>query len=360
MARSRGVRARKARAFKIGPAPCRYGSNCWRPGCVFNHGDCPERTAQVSALADFWRSQSARESTDQESQVRSDISQLRGAVCKLAAKIMWNSAISDTSNPVHRQSDGHSVVEYAMENPTVSEQVVVSKIPEVPSMERIQEQIVESIKEVPQERVQQRTVEQNVCMSVPTVQEQMNVQVIPGAQVVERIQKQIAETIPQERDQRTVEQNVCMSVPTVQEQTIVQEIPGTQVVERIQKQIAETIPQERVQRTVEQNVRTSVPTPAQMPKSLDRWLRASELQKEEAYWNEYFDQEDIDQLRQEWLMGAFEPQYYDDGRRERKSLKKKKKNLNRTVQVMERIPEHTVESSDQEELDQLRHDWWTG
>ena len=165
MARSRGERAKKARAFKICPAPCRYKSNCWRPGCMFNHGDCPERTAQVSALANFWRSQSARESTDQGSQVRSDISQLRDAVCKLAAKIMWNSAISDTSNPVHRQSDGHSVVEYAVENPTESEQVVVSKIPEVPSMERIQEQIVESIKEVPQERVQQRTVEQK-CVYV--------------------------------------------------------------------------------------------------------------------------------------------------------------------------------------------------
>ena len=45
----------------------------------------------------------------------------------------------------------------------------------------------------------------------------------PGAQVVERIQKQIAETIPQERVQRTVEQNVCMSVPTVQEQMFVPE-----------------------------------------------------------------------------------------------------------------------------------------
>ena len=43
-------------------------------------------------------------------------------------------------------------------------------------------------------------------------------------------------------------------------------------------------------------------------------------------------------------MGAFEPQYGDDGhdgRRERKSSKKKKKIVNRTVQVMERIPEHT-------------------
>ena len=64
VARSRGVRARKARAFKIGPALCRYGSKCWRPGCMFNHGDCPERTAQVSALTDFWRTQSVRESTD--------------------------------------------------------------------------------------------------------------------------------------------------------------------------------------------------------------------------------------------------------------------------------------------------------
>ena len=132
--------------------------------------------------------------------------------------------------------------------------------------------------------------------------------------------------VPQERvQQRTVEQNVCMSVPTVQEQTFVQEIPGTQVVERIQKQIAETSPQERDQRTVEQNVRPSVPTPAQMPKSLDRWLRALELQNDE---DRSFDQEDLDQLRQDWLMGAFEPQCYDDGRRERKSLKKK--GVNRT------------------------------
>ena len=76
-----------------------------------------------------------------------------------------------------------------------------------------------------------------------------------------------------------------------------------------------------------------------MPKSLDRWLRAFELQNDE---DESFDQEDLDQLRQDWLMGAFELQYYDDGRCERKSSKKKKKIVNRTVQVMERIPEHTV------------------
>ena len=62
-------------------------------------------------------------------------------------------------------------------------------------MERIQEQIVESI---PQERVQQRTVEQIVRWSVPVVQEQMIVQENPGAQVVERIQEHLVESIDQE------------------------------------------------------------------------------------------------------------------------------------------------------------------
>ena len=76
-------------------------------------------------------------------------------------------------------------------NPTVSEQVVVSKIPEVPAMELIQEQIVESIKEVPQERVQQRTVDQIVRVPVPTVQEHRFVTEIPRAQVVKRIRGNI-------------------------------------------------------------------------------------------------------------------------------------------------------------------------
>ena len=45
--------------------------------------------------------------------------------------------------------------------PTVQEQVIVQGIPEVQVVERIQEQIVESI---PLERVQQRTVEQSVSL----------------------------------------------------------------------------------------------------------------------------------------------------------------------------------------------------
>ena len=51
----------------------------------------------------------------------------------------------------------------------------------------VQEQNVESIKEDPQERVQQRTVEQIVRVPVLTVQEQRFVPEIPRAQVVKRI-----------------------------------------------------------------------------------------------------------------------------------------------------------------------------
>jgi len=138
------------------------------------------------------------------------------------------------------------------------------------------------VETIPQERPRQRTVEQIVCMSVPTVQEQMNVQEIPGAQVVDRIQKQIAETIPQERVQRTVEQNVRTSVPTVQEQMFVLEKPGAQGVERIPEHSVES-----------------------------------------------FDQEELDQLQHDWLMGAFELRNDEDGRRERKSSKKKVVNRTR-------------------------------
>ena len=161
---------------------------------------------------------------------------------------------------------------------------------------------------IPQDRVQQRTVEQIVRAPVPTVQKQMIVQEIPGAQVVKRIQKQIAETIPQERVQRTVEQNV----PTVQEQVCVSVKSGAEVMERIPEHIVESS-----------------------------------------------DQEELDQLRHDWLMGAFELQNDEDGRRERKSSKKKKKIVNRAAQVMERISEHCgvlIRRS----LIKFRHDWLAG
>merc|ERR1719383_238012 len=132
--------------------------------------------------------------------------------------------------------------------------------------------------------------------------------------------------------------------PQIQEQVIVPEIPRARVVKRIRGKRAH-------QRTVEQNVRAPVPVQEQsfvpekpgaqgeeqMPKSLVcralADLRASELEEEEAYWNEYVDQMGPEQMHQE----------------RKSSKKKKKKNLDRTLQVMERIPEHTVVSFDQEE-----------
>ena len=147
----------------------------------------------------------------------------------------------------------------------------------------IQEQIVGTIS---QESVQQRADEQNVVVRVPTVQEQRFIPDIPRAQVVKRIRGKRAH-------QRTVEQNVRAPVP-VQEQSFVPEKPEAQGVE-------------------------------QKPKTLDRLLGESELEKEEAYWNEFCEDEDnIEQLYQEWLSGAFEHLFSEVGRRERKSSKKKK------------------------------------
>ena len=254
-------------------------------------------------------------------------------------------------------------------------------IPGAQVVERIQKQIAETI---PQER-DQRTVEQNVCMSVPlaapraatvapvdvytkpapvidlmptpvieyiapsaavsypsffpsfdqiheavtdmsvpTVRQQRNVQEIPGTQVVERIQKQIVETVPQERDQRTVEQNACLSVPTVQEQMIVQGIPELQDVEQKLEQTVEAMQVkllERVQRrAVEQSKRLF-----ERLEEFHKRLEMSEARRAEN--NELIKEIGVlweEKKRQEW------------------------RNLNRSVQVMEQIPEHPVMSSDQE------------
>ena len=219
-----------------------------------------------------------------------------------------------------------------------------------PSLDQIHEAVTDS--ENPQFSI---TADETSKMSVERIQEQSAV-----SDLVTSVESSpVVDSVPLLQAVDYVMPESRVPAPQVREQTIVQEIPGTQVVERIQKQIAETIPQERVQRTVEQNVRTSVPTPAHLPKSLDRLLGASETE-EDACWNEYVDQMGPEQLYQEWLSGAFE--LTDDDRRylRESSKKKKKKNLNRMVQVMEQILEHTVESSDQEDLDRLQHDWWSG
>ena len=123
------------------------------------------------------------------------------------------------------------------------------------------------------------------------------------------------------------------------------DIPRVQVVKRIREKRAH-------QRTVEQNVRAPVPmqeqnfVPEKPGAQGEADLKTSELEEEEAYWNEYVDQMGPEQMHQDWLLDQMAEQMH----RERKSSKKKKKkNLDRTVQVMERIPEHSVVSFDQEE-----------
>ena len=81
---------------------------------------------------------------------------------------------------------------------------------------------------------------------------------------------------PQDRvRQRIVEHIVRVPVPTVQEQMFVREKPGAQVVERIPEHIVEST-----------------------------------------------DQEELDQLRNDWLMGEFELENDEDGRGERKPSRK--------------------------------------
>ena len=232
----------------------------------------------------------------------------------------------------------------------------------------------------------------------PQIQEQMIVQGIPRAQVGERIQEQIAETISQETvQQRTDEQIVAVAAPCAATASpappmsmighamltpvdvytktapviepmaapvieyiapspavsyptaFSSDIPRAQVVKRIRGKRAH-------QRTVEQNVRAPVPVQVQsfvpekpgaqgeeqMPKSLE----CRTLEEEEAYWNEHVDQMGPEQMHQDWLLDQLAEQMHQE---RKSSKKKKKKNLDRTVQVMERIPEHTVVSFDQEE-----------
>ena len=128
--------------------------------------------------------------------------------------------VSCALNQVHDEQivAGRTILNI-VENPVVQEQVIV----QVQVMERIQEQIAETTKVVPRERVQQRTVEQIVRVPVLQIQEQVTVQEIP--QVVDSfppfaefvapmcnkvLQEQIVATIqPHVRFQKKSRGSVC-------------------------------------------------------------------------------------------------------------------------------------------------------
>ena len=121
-------------------------------------------------------------------------------------RIQEQSAVSDLVTSVESSPVVDSVpllhaMEYIMPEPRVpvpqiQEQVIVQGIPRAQVGERIQEQIAETVKEVPQERVQQPPVEQIVRVPVPLVQEQGIVQGIPRAQVVTRIGESVLNSAP--------------------------------------------------------------------------------------------------------------------------------------------------------------------
>ena len=234
--------------------------------------------------------------------------------------------------------------------------VIVQGIPRAQVGERIQEQIAETIS---QETVQQRTDEQIVAVAAPCaataspappmsmIGHAMLTPVDVYTKTVPVIEPMVAPVI------EYIAPSPAVSYPTA----FSSDIPRAQVVKRIRVKRAH-------QRTVEQNVRAPVPVQVQsfvpekpgaqgeeqMPKSLDcrtlADLKASELEEEEAYWNEYVDQMGPEQMHQDFLLDQLAEQMHQE---RKSSKKKKKKNLDRTVQVMERIPEHTVVSFDQEE-----------
>ena len=150
---------------------------------------------------------------------------------------------------LQEQIVAEEITQYKVENPSVQEQVIIQGNSELQVMERKQEQNVETTKDVPWERVLQRTVKQIAPVSVPQIQEQVIVQKIP--QVVDSFPP-LAEFVASMHNQVLQEQIVA----TIQPHIRFQEIPEVQFVGRIQEQIVETIKvvsQERAtQRTSEQ------------------------------------------------------------------------------------------------------------
>ena len=256
-------------------------------------------------------------------------------------RIQEQSAVSDLVTSVESSPVPllHAV-EYFMPEP----RVIVQGIPSAQVGERIQEQIAETIS---QETVQQRTDEQIMAFAAPCaataspappmfmIGHEMLTPVDVYTKTAPVIEPMAAPVI------EYIAPSPAVSYPSA----FSSDIPRVQVVKRIRGKRAH-------QRTVEQNVRAPVPmqeqsfVPEKPGAQGEADLKTSELEEEEAYWNEYVDQMGPEQMHQDWLLDQMAEQMHQE---HESSKKKKKKNLDRTVQVMERIPEHTVVSFDQEE-----------
>merc|ERR1712136_95759 len=206
------------------------------------------------------------------------------------------------------------------------------EIPELHVVEQIQEQIMETIS---QETVQQRTDEQIMAVAAPraTTASPAPPMSMIGHAMLTPVDV-CTKTAPVISMAAPVIEYIASSPAVSYPSAFSSDSPRVQVVKRIRGKRAH-------QRAVEQNVRAPVPMQEQsfVPE------KPGAQGEEDAYWNEYVDQMGPDQMHQDWLLDQMAEQMHQ----ERKLSKKKKhKNFDRTVHVMERIPEHTV-VLDQEE-----------
>ena len=136
--------------------------------------------------------------------------------------------------------------------------------------------------------------------------------------------------------------------PLVQKPVLGQGIPELQVVEQILEQTFEAMEVNLLERVQRRAVEQSVSLFERL-EEFDKRLEMSEARQAEN--NELIKEIGVlweERKRQEWLSGGFEQTDEDQRYLRESSKKKKKRNLNRTVHVMEQIPEHPVMSSDQE------------
>merc|ERR1712136_366080 len=195
------------------------------------------------------------------------------------------------------------------------------EIPELHVVEQIQEQIMETIS---QETVQQRTDEQIMAVAAPraTTASPAPPMSMIGHAMLTPVDV-CTKTAPVISMAAPVIEYIASSPAVSYPSAFSSDSPRVQVVKRIRGKRAH-------QRTVEQNVRAPVPMQEQswvpekpgaqgeehMPKSLDcrtlADLRASELEREEAYWNEYVDQMGLEQMHQDWLLDQMAEQMHQE------------------------------------------------
>merc|ERR1712136_424137 len=222
-------------------------------------------------------------------------------------RIQEQSAVSDLVTSVESSPVPllHAV-EYVLPEP----RVIVQRIPSAQVGERIQEQIAETIS---QETVQQRTDEQIMAVAAPcaaTASPAPPMSMIGHAMLtpVDVYTKTAAVIEPMAAP---VIEYIAPSPAVSYPSAFSSDIPRVQVVKRIRGKRAH-------QRTVEQTVRAPVPmqeqsfVPEKPGAQGEADLKTSELEEEEAHWNEYVYQMGPEQMHQDWLLDQMAEQMHQE------------------------------------------------